>query len=80
MIKFSKEEIDGKEDIQNMSSEKKIIWLVKVWAPDCVLKRQFFISCTDERMRKFKGTDSNRFEVIYLSLKKGSRCVFKIPP
>ncbi len=54
MIKFSKEEIDGKEDIQNMSSEKKIIWLVKVWAPDCVLKRQFFISCTDERMRKFR--------------------------
>jgi|TARA_Y100001963_G_C6777507_1_gene448077 hypothetical protein len=34
--------------------DKKIIWLVKVWAPDCVLKRQFFISCTDERMRKFK--------------------------
>lgn len=34
--------------------DKKIIWLVKVWAPDCVLKRQFFISCTDERMRKFR--------------------------
>jgi hypothetical protein len=35
-------------------SDQKIIWLVKVWEGDCVLKKQFFISCTDERMRKFK--------------------------
>ena len=35
-------------------SDQKIIWLVKVWEGDCVLKKQFFISCTDERMRKFR--------------------------
>ena len=35
-------------------SDQKIIWLVKVWEGDCVLKKQFFISCTDERMKKFR--------------------------
>ena len=41
-------------------SDQKIIWLVKVWEGDCVLKKQFFISCTDERMKRFKAPKGSR--------------------
>jgi len=61
VIKFSKEETNGKEDIQNMSSDQKTIWLVKVWkVGDCDLQKNFFVSCTHERMKRFRVPKGSR--------------------
>ena len=42
-------------------SDQKIIWLVKVWkVGDCDLQKKFFVSCTDERMKRFKAPKGSR--------------------